>query len=185
MVIRYNDVVHYAADMQTQNTVRDDKEQAITSQHNTTVINDIINDEKNSPTLNVSIQLCRMQPRSRDVVTYNGYCEESSSHYVQHGTVDIYCFVRPSTCNYGNQCAAQFPEGIIINCEEKKIICLDKMECSHVVSQYNSGGNGTSQKSVHGNQETETYVHWLGRQYDVQDQSDKTRLSVRSIQALS
>ena len=80
-VIRYNDVVHYAADMQTQNTVRDDKDQAIASQHNTIVINDIINDEKNSPTLNVSIQLCRMQPRSRDVVTYNGYCEESSSHY--------------------------------------------------------------------------------------------------------
>ena len=101
-----------------------------------------------------------MQPRSRDFVTYNGYREESRWHYVQHGTVDIYCFVRPSTCNYGNQSAAQFPEGIIINCEEKKIICLDKMECSHVVLQHNSGGNGTSQKSVHGNQETETYVHW-------------------------
>ena len=29
-----------------------------------------------------------------------------------------------------------------------------------MVLQHNSGGNGTSQKSVHGNQETETYVHW-------------------------
>ena len=155
-VIRYNDVVHNAADMQTQSTVRDDRVQANASQHHTIVINDIINDEKNFPTLHVSKQLCRMQPRSRDFVTYNGYHEEPSWHYVHDG----YCIVRPSTCNYCNQCAAQFPEGIIINYEEKKIIGLDKMECSHVVSQYNSEGNGTSQKSVYDNQETETYVHW-------------------------
>ena len=81
-VIRYNDVVHYAADMQTQSTVRDDKVQANASQHNTIVINDLINDEKNLPTLYVSKPLCRMQPRSRDFVTFNGYHEEPSSHFV-------------------------------------------------------------------------------------------------------
>ncbi len=62
-VIHYNDVVHYAADMQTQSTERDDKVQANASQHNSIVINDIMNDEKNSRTLNhdVSKQLCRIQ----------------------------------------------------------------------------------------------------------------------------
>ena len=59
-VIRYNDVVHSAADMQTQSTERDAKVHANTSQHNPIVINDIINDEKNSPTLDVSKQMCRM-----------------------------------------------------------------------------------------------------------------------------
>ena len=49
-VIHFNDVVHIAADMQTQSTVRDDKDQANASQHNTIVINNTINDE-NSPTL--------------------------------------------------------------------------------------------------------------------------------------
>ena len=159
-VTRYNDVVYYAADMQTQSTVRDDKVQAIASHHNLFVINDIINDENDSLTsFDVSKQFCRMQIRSRNVVTYNGY-EESSWHSAHEGTVDIYCFVRPSTCNYGNQYAAQFPEGIIINYEEMKIISLDKMECSHVTAQYNSGGNGTSQKPVYADQRTETDVHW-------------------------
>ena len=49
----------------------------------------------------------------------------------------IYYFVQPRTCNYVNQCAAQFPEGIITNYEEGKIIRLDKMECSHMVSRHN------------------------------------------------
>ena len=31
------------------------------------------------------------------------------------------------------------------------------MECSHMVAQFNSGGNGTAASA---NQETETYVHW-------------------------
>jgi len=68
-VIHFNDVVHIAADMQTQSTVRDDKVQANASQHNTIVINDTINDEnsKNSPTFDVSKQLCRIQSRSRDI----------------------------------------------------------------------------------------------------------------------
>ena len=62
-VIHFNDVVHIAADMQTQSTVRDDKVKANASQHKTIVINDTINDEnlKNSPTLDVSKQLCRIQ----------------------------------------------------------------------------------------------------------------------------
>ena len=71
IVIRYNDVVHNAADMQTQSAERDDKVQANASQHNSIVINDIINDEKNSPTLDVSKQLCRMQSRSRYIVINN------------------------------------------------------------------------------------------------------------------
>ncbi len=50
-VIHYNDVVHYASDMQTQSTERDNKVQANASQHNSIVINYIINDEKNSRTL--------------------------------------------------------------------------------------------------------------------------------------
>ena len=152
-VIHYNDVVHYAADMQTQSTERDDKVQAKASQHNPIVINDIINDEKNSPTLNVSKQLCRIQSRSRDVVTNNGSREEACWYSVHDGTDDIYCFVQPRTCNYGNQCAAQFPEGIIINYEERKIISLDLTECSHMVSQHNQEGDVmyvTSRSSVHG-----------------------------------
>ena len=57
MVIRYNNVVHNAADMQTQSTVRDDKDQATASQHNPFqpfVNNDIINDEKIFPAFGVS-----------------------------------------------------------------------------------------------------------------------------------
>ena len=78
-VIQTNDVVNDAADMQTQRTVTDDKVQANASQHNTIVINYTINDEnsKNSPTLDVSKQLCRIQFRSRDIVTYNGFHEEA------------------------------------------------------------------------------------------------------------
>ena len=129
-VIHFTYVVHIAADMQTQSTVRDDKVLANASQHNTIVINYTINDEnsKNSPTLDVSKQLCRIQSRSRDIVTYNGFHEEACWDSVHDGT---YYFVQPRTCNYVNQCAAQFPEGIINNYEEGKIICLDKMECSH------------------------------------------------------
>ena len=70
-VIHFNDVVHIAANMQTQSIVRDDKVQANASQHNTIVINDTTNDEnlKNSPTLDVSKQLCGIHPRLRDIVT--------------------------------------------------------------------------------------------------------------------
>ena len=138
-VIHFNDVVHIAADMQTQSTVRDDKVQANASQHNTIVINDTINDEnsKNSPTLDVSKQLCGIQPRLRDIVTCNGFHEEACWYSVHDGA---YYFVQPRTCNYVNQCAAQFPEGIITNYEEGKIICLDKMECSHMVSPHNQAG---------------------------------------------
>jgi hypothetical protein len=126
--------------MQTQSTERDDKGQANTSQHNSIVINDIINDEKNSPTLNVSKQLCRIQSRSRDIVIDNGSREETCLYSVHNGTDDIYCFIPPRTCNNGNQCSAQFPEGIVINYEQREIINLDKTECSHMVSQYNPAG---------------------------------------------
>jgi hypothetical protein len=163
-VIHFNDVVHIAADMQTQSTVRDDKVQANASQHNSIVINDTINDEssKNSPTFDVSKQLCGIQSRSRGIVTYNRFHEEACWYSVHDGTDDIYCFVQPRTCNYGNQCAAQFPEGIIINYEERKIIRLDKMECSHMVSQHTQAGDVmyvTSRNSVHDNPETESYLH--------------------------
>jgi hypothetical protein len=43
---------------------------------------------------------------------------------VHNGTDNIYCFVQPRTCNYDNPCSAHFPEGIIINYEERKIISL-------------------------------------------------------------
>jgi hypothetical protein len=164
-VIHFNDVVHIAADMQTQSTVRDDKVQANASQHNTIVINDTINDESstNSPTFDVSKQLCGIQSRSRGIVTYNRFHEEACWYSVHDGTDDIYCFVQPRTCNYGNQCAAQFPEGIIINYEERKIISLDITECSHMVSLHNQAGDVmyvTSRSSVHDNPVTESYVQW-------------------------
>ena len=99
-----------------------------------------------------------MQPRSRYVVINNGYREEFQWHSEDGETVDFYCLVRPSTCTYGNQYAAQFPAGIIINYEEMEIISLDKMECSHMVAQYDSGGKMTNQIYVFANQET--CVHW-------------------------
>ena len=46
-VIHYNVVVYYAADMQTQDTERQDKSQAFTSQQNTVAANDTINDDTN------------------------------------------------------------------------------------------------------------------------------------------
>ena len=86
-VIHFNDVAHIAADMQTQSTVRDDKVQENAHQHNTIVSNDTINDEnsKNSPTLDVSNQLCRIQPRIRDIVTCNGFHEEAGWYSVNYG----------------------------------------------------------------------------------------------------
>ena len=95
-----------------------------------------------------------MSSESRD---FTLYCEPNGKS-VDEGTVDIYCFLRPSTCNYGNQCAAKFPKGIILHYEE--IISLDKSECSYVISKYNSGCNGNHQKAVYDNQDTETNVHW-------------------------
>ena len=77
------------------------------------------------------------KPRLRDIVTFNGFHEEACWYSVHDGT---YYFIQPRTCNYVNQCAAQFPEGIITNYEEGKIICLDKMECSHMVSPHNQAG---------------------------------------------
>ena len=153
-VIHYNVVVYYAADMQTQDTERQDKSQAFTSQQNTVAANDTINDDTKPRTFDVSNQSYRMPSGSRDFTRD----EEPNGKSVDEGTVDIYCLLRPSTCNYGNQCAAQFPKGIIIHYEE--IISLDKSECSHVISEYNSGCNGTHQKAVYDNQDTETNVHW-------------------------
>ena len=140
-VVQNNDVVYYAAAMQTQSTVRDDKEYPVASQHNTFVIKDAIKEVRKS---SASIQFCRL--RSRDVVN----CEPllPSQHSETEGAVAVYCFLDTSFCNYGNQYAAQFPEGIITNYEEMEIIGLDKMECSYVAAQCNSGGNGIVQKSV-------------------------------------
>ena len=149
-----NDVGRFAADMQTQNTERHDNNQVVTSQHNTVVNADITNDEKKSQRCNVE----RIQFRSRDLVTVSH--EEPHWHFqYEAGTVDVICLSRPSTCNYGNQDAAQFQEGIILNYEEMKIISPGKTECSKKVAQYDSGSNGTNQKSVTTNQETETYVY--------------------------
>jgi hypothetical protein len=83
-VVHINDVVHNAADMQTQSTVRDKKDQTNVSQQNPFVNKDIINDEKNSPAFSVSKQICiEMQLRSRNVVTNNGRHEGSQWHSAQ------------------------------------------------------------------------------------------------------
>ena len=137
-VIRYNDVVHYAADMQTQRTESNDKGQANICQHNAIVTDDIINDEKKSSS-DVSKHFCRMQMRSRYDVTRHGFNEEPIQHFVYDSS--------PSPCYYGNQYAAQLPEGIIIN-SEVEIINLDRMESSYMATQYDSGGYGTNQITV-------------------------------------
>jgi hypothetical protein len=79
-VVQNNDVVYYAAAMQTQSTVRDDKEYPVASQHNTFVIKDAIKEVRKS---SASIQFCRL--RSRDVVN----CEPllPSQHSGKDGTV--------------------------------------------------------------------------------------------------
>ena len=154
-VVHYSGVVYNAADMQTQSTVTDDKSQTYASHHNTFVNNDIINDEKIFPPFGVSKEICSVQTRSRYVVTNNGHVEGSRWHYVDERTVKIFCFISPSNCDYGSQYAAQFPEGIIII--YMKIISL-YLECSNEAAQYNSGGNGTSQKPVYAGQETESDV---------------------------
>jgi hypothetical protein len=77
---------------------------------------------------------------------------KSQSAFVCEEAVDIYCFIRPSPCNYGSQDASQFQEGIIINYEEMKTISLDTIEYSYLVAQDDSGGNQTNQKTVFANQ---------------------------------
>jgi hypothetical protein len=94
-VIRYNNVVHFAADMQAQRTESNDKDPEIISQHNTIMTDDIINDEKNSSS-DVSKHFCRTQMRSCYDVTHNGFHEESIQHFVCEEAVDIYCFTRLS-----------------------------------------------------------------------------------------
>jgi hypothetical protein len=74
--------------------------------------------------------------------------------------LNIYCFIRPSICNYDNQSAVEFPKGVIINYEEVEIFSLNQMECSDMVSKFNSGGYGKHHKSLYDNQDTETNVHW-------------------------
>ncbi len=54
MVIYYIDVVHCAADMQTQVTESNDKDKVIIIQHKTILFDGIIKDEKNSSTFGVS-----------------------------------------------------------------------------------------------------------------------------------
>ena len=155
-----NGVVYIAADMQTQSNASGDKEYPVASQHNTIVIKDAINEEKKSSAFGASKQFCRL--RSRDVVKYNGHREQllpSQHSGICEGAVRVYCFLDPSSCDYGNQDTVQFPEGIITNYEAMEIISPDNMECGHLVNQH-SGGNGTVQKSVNANQETEPCVHW-------------------------
>ena len=65
-------------------------------------------------------------------------------------------------CNYVNHCTAQFPEGIITNYEEGKII-WHNMECSHMMPHHNQAGYVmyiTSRNSVHDNQGIEIYIQW-------------------------
>ena len=140
---RTNDVIIYAADMQTQNNVSNDKDEAITSQFKHCVINDIINDIINDENqYDVSKQIFRMQSGSRDFVTNNGCREELHVHFEEcKGTVDIHCSIRPNSCNYGNKDTARFPKGIISYCYSMKIISLYNTECSQI--QYSSGDNGT------------------------------------------
>jgi len=154
-VISNNDVVYYAADMQTQSTARDDKDQDFANQHNTIVIGETIYGEGKSSAYDTSKHFCRLQLRSRDDTCK--YCEESlPSQYAAEceEAVEICYPSNPSTWNNGNQDPAPFSEGIIFNCGEMEIICPDEMECSHMVTQFNSGGYGTT---VYANQETETY----------------------------
>ncbi len=162
-VTHYNGVVYIAADMQTQSNAHGDKEYPIASQHNTIVIKDAINEEKKSSASGASKQFCRL--RVSDHVTLSSITDIVNS-----------CFrVRVSILEYLKQQSKftvssiqapvimgtkiQFPEGIITNCEVMEIISPGNMECSYVVDQH-SGGNGTIQKYVYANQETETYVHW-------------------------
>ena len=106
-------------------------------------------------------QSCSLQPRQRDVVTNNGHFKGLLWHSADGRTadilLDIICFVSPSNCNYGSQCGAQFPEGIII--KHVQIISPD-LECSNKVAQYNSGGNGPSKKPVFADQGTESDEQW-------------------------
>jgi hypothetical protein len=159
-VTHYNGVVYIAADMQTQSNASGDKEYPVASQHNTIVIKDTSNEEQESSAFGTSKQFCRL--RSRDVVKYNGHREQllpSQHSGICEGAVRVYCFLDPSSCDYGNQDTVQFPEGIITNYEAMEIISPDNLECGYVVDQH-SGGNGTVQKSVNANQETEPCVHW-------------------------
>jgi hypothetical protein len=138
---RTDDVVIYAADMQTQHNVSDDKDKAITSQLKHCVINDIINDENQ---YDVSNQFFEMHSGSRDFVTNHGYRDELILHLEKcNGTVEIHCFLCSSSCNYDNKDTAQFPKGIILNCEAMEIISPYNTECSQIVVQYNSEDNGT------------------------------------------
>ena len=157
-VIPNNDVVHYAADMQTQSTTRNDKDQAIANQHNTFVIKEIINGEERASASDASKHFCRqLRIRSRDV-TCNGYSEEllPSQNAECEG---IHYPTNPSSCNHCNQEPAPYSEGFIFMCREMEITCPDVMVCRYMVAQFNSGGNGTT-STVYANQETETYVHW-------------------------
>ncbi len=95
---RTDNVVIYAADMQTQHNVSHDKDKAITSQFKHCVINDIINYENQ---YDVSNQCFEMQSGSRDFVTNNGCHDKSIMHLEKFkGTVEIHCFLFLSCCNY-------------------------------------------------------------------------------------
>ncbi len=102
------------------------------SQHYPFVYNNMIYGEKILPAFD---QSCRMQRRSRYFVTNNGYREELLQRFAAcAGTVKVYCSRLPSICNYGNQYAARFPEGIIINCKQCKameVISPNNSECRH------------------------------------------------------
>jgi hypothetical protein len=97
---RTDDVVIYAFDMQTQHNVSDDEDKAITSLFKHCLINDIINDENQ---YDVSNQFFEIQYGSRDFVTNHGCRDELILHLEKcKGTVEIHCFLCPSSCNYDN-----------------------------------------------------------------------------------
>ncbi len=56
------------------------------------VLKDIINDE-----MVFYVSNCR-------ILTSNGECDQLLYYFAAcKGTAEIHCFLRPSTCNYGNQ----------------------------------------------------------------------------------
>ena len=82
-VIPNNDVVHYAADMQTQSTTRNDKDQAIANQHNTIVIKEIINGEERASASDASKHFCRqstIQPIQAPVIIAT-----KNQHHIRRG----------------------------------------------------------------------------------------------------
>jgi hypothetical protein len=95
---RTDNVVIYAADMQTQHNVSDDKDKAITRQVKHCVINDILSMMRISMMYQINASKCNL-----DHVTFtNNGCRDKLILHLEKckGTVEIHCFLIPSCCNY-------------------------------------------------------------------------------------